>query len=546
MSTKLPPSPRLAIDTLRAHRRGILAWILGGALAMVSIAAGFHSEAGRFEGGAKGMAESMQAGVQAMRLLRWPGDRLDTLGGYLTYHNVTLFVLFLTLYAAVNGVGAVRAAEAGHSVEVILATGRTRAQLVRARALGFALVSVTIGLGLGAGLASAMMLGGEPDVAGSFAIAFAAAACAIAGYGVGAVIGQIGGTARSSSAVSALIVVVLYLYTNVWDRFGPFGALRFVSPFYYFVRCRALVPGAGFDVLSLTALLLGAALLVGVAAWLSERRDVGRALWSRPERAAGSRVRVRHPVLNRLWSATLLRERTGLSVWAVSAAAALGLMAWLEPEVIDMWDKFDITTRMLQVDPGFSAGTQYLGFISEFTAPIVAGFVVTQAAGWVSDREEGRLAMVLSTPLSRTALLRQRLITLLAGAAIVVLAALAGLFIGARIVDVDLDAAGTIRVAASALLLAVGLGAVAVWLAMWIPRYAIAALSITLGASYLLVLLVPMFDWPSWIARLSLFGATGHPYLQMPAWGGTLFLAASAVVGFTLAATVAARAEAIA
>jgi len=41
------------------------------------------------------MAASIQAGAQVMRLLRWPAERLDTLGGYLTYHNVMLFVLFL-------------------------------------------------------------------------------------------------------------------------------------------------------------------------------------------------------------------------------------------------------------------------------------------------------------------------------------------------------------------------------------------------------------------------------------------------------------------
>ncbi|MEV2226036.1 ABC transporter permease subunit [Nocardia vinacea] len=544
MSSKLPPSLLLAADTLRGHRRGVLAWMLGAIVAMTTIAAGFRSEAGRFTGGAKAMADSMEAGVQAMRLLRWPADRLDTLGGYLTYHNVTLFVLFLTLYAAVQGVRAVRGAEVGHSVELILATGRARAQLVRDRAIGFALALALIGIGTGAGLAVAMAVGGEPDLAGSFAIAFAATACAFVGYGVGAVIAQIGGTPRSSSAVAALIVVALYLYTNVWERFGPLTVVRFVSPFYFFARCRALVPGAGFDVLSLAGLLVVAVLLVGAAAWLFGHRDVESSPWVRRTRRAESIVRVQHPLLSRMWSATLLRERVALSVWSMAAAAALGLMAWLEPEVIDMWDKFDITRRMLEVEPGLSAGSQYLGFVSEFIGPIVAGFVVTQAAGWVGDLEQGRLAMLLSTPLSRTALIRQWLITLLTGATIVVVAALGGLLVGAIIVDVDLDTAGMIRVAASSLLLAAGLGAVAAWFVVWVARYAVAALAIGLGLSYLLVLLVPMFGWPSWITRLSLFGATGHPYVQIPPWGGLMFLITLAGAGFSLAAISATRAEA--
>lgn len=546
MSSKPPPSLRLAADTVRGHRRGILGWILGSAVAMTAIGAGFRSETERFAGGPRGMADSMQAGVQAMRLLRWPADRLDTLGGYLTYHNVTLLVLFLTLYAAVQGVTAVRGAEAGHSVALILATGRTRAQLVRDRALGFAMVLALIGFGIGAGLALAMAVGGEPDPAGSFAIALAAAACALAGYGLGAVLAQLAATPRSASAVAALVVVALYLYTNVWDRFGPLTILRFLSPFYYFVRCRELVPGASFDVFSLVGLLAAAAGLIGVAAWLFGRRDVGSAPWARPARHTESMVRVQHPMLNRLWSATVLRERTSLAVWSAAAAAALGLMAWLEPEVIDMWDKFDITRRMLQVDPGFSAGSQYLGFVSEFTGPIVAAYVVTQAAGWVSEREQGRLAMLLSTPLSRTALIRQRLISVLAGTSVIVVAALGGLLIGATVVDVSLDAAGTARVAASALLLAAGLGAIAAWLVAWIPRYAVAGLVITLGLSYLLALLVPMFAWPSWVTRLSLFGATGHPYLQVPPLGGLLFLMVLAAAGVVLAGASATRARATA
>ncbi|BEK93720.1 ABC transporter permease subunit [Nocardia seriolae] len=546
MSSKPPPSLRLAVDTVRGHRRGIFGWILGSAIAMTAIGAGFRSETERFAGGPKGMAESMQAGVQAMRLLLWPADRLDALGGYLTYHNVTLLVLFLTLYAAVQGVGAVRGAESGRSVELLLATGRTRAQLVRDRALGFAMVLGLIGVGVGAGLALAMAVGGDPDTAGSFAIAFAAAACAVAGYGLGAVIAQLGVTARSSSAIAALIVVALYLYTNVWDRFGPLTFLRFLSPFYYFARCRALVPGAGFDVLSLIGLLAAAAALTGIAAWLFGRRDVGNSPWARPARRAGSVVRVQRPMLHRLWSATMLRERAGLAVWSTASAAALGLMAWLEPEVIDMWDKFDITRRMLQVDPGFSAGTQYLGFVSEFTGPIVAAYVVTQAASWVNDREQGRLALLLATPMSRTALIRQRLITVLAGTIVIAAAALAGLLIGARVVDVSLDPAGLARVALSALLLAAGLGAVATWLVTWMPRYAVAGLAIVLGASYLLALVAPMFDWPAWVTRLSLFGATGHPYLEVPPVGGSLFLMVLAVAGFVLAATSASRARAIA
>ena len=146
-------------DTLRAHRWGILAWTAGSAVAMVAIAAGFASEVKRFAGGAQAMAASLQPGAQALRLLRWPAERLDTLGGYLTYHNVTLFVLALSLYAAVQGAHAVRGAEDGGVPAEILAAGRSRCGLLTDRAVGFALTLTLIGLGMGAGLAVAMTRG---------------------------------------------------------------------------------------------------------------------------------------------------------------------------------------------------------------------------------------------------------------------------------------------------------------------------------------------------------------------------------------------------
>lgn len=541
MNSNPLPSLRLVADTLRAHRRGILAWVLGGGVAMVAIGAGFRSEVARFNGGARGMADSMQPGVQAMRLLRWPADRLDTLGGYLTYHNITLLVLFLTLYGAVQGVGAVRGAEAGRSVEMLLATGLSRARLQAGRALGFAAVLAVIGLGLGLGFVAAGAAGGEPDIGGAMLTGLSCAACAFAGYGIGALAGQLGPAARSSSAVAALLVVAAYLYTNVWDRFGPLTVLRYVSPFYYFDRLRALVPGAGFDVLSFAGLLAVAVLLSAAAAWLFEYRDIGSSLGFRRAHANGQPVRVQRPVLARLWSAILVRERTGLAVWSMATAAGVGLMAWLEPEVADMWDKFDITRRMLQISPGFTAADQYFGFVSEFVSPIVAAFVITQAAGWVGDHEHGRTALLLSTPLSQAALVRHRLLALMTGVASMIAAAAAGMAVTATIIGAHVSATGILRAALTMLLFAAGLAAVAAAAVTWFPRYATTALTIVFGASYLLVLLVPMFAWPSWLTRISVFGAIGHPYLQNPPAGGIAFLAFLTVTGYLLAVTTAAR-----
>jgi ABC-2 type transport system permease protein len=194
---------------------------------MVAVAAGFASEVGRFAGGAREMAESMRPGVEAMRLLRWPADRLDTLGGYLTYHNVTLFALGLSLYAAVQGAHAVRGAEARGVLAEVLASGRSRDGVLIDRAAGFALTLAFISIGLGAGLAIAMGVGGEPDIGGSFISGFAVGLCAFAGYAVGVLVAQLTPSARSGTGIAALLLTGLYLLTNVADEVGPLGIVRY-------------------------------------------------------------------------------------------------------------------------------------------------------------------------------------------------------------------------------------------------------------------------------------------------------------------------------
>lgn len=542
MSSRTVHSLPLIADTIRAHRRSAIAWILGGSAAMYVIALGFTSEVAGFEGGAKAMAASLEAGAQAMRLLRWPPERLDTLGGYVAYHNVTLFVFFLSLYAAVKGVGDVRGAEARGSLDVILSTGRSRASVLRDRAVGFGVVLATISLGIGVGLAVSMAAGGEPDLSGSILTGIACGTTAMVAYGIGALVSQLTGTARSASAVTALMVTGLYLLANVGGQLGPVRAVRFLSPFSLFSESRPLVPGQGFSVYATLALVtMGVALLM-MAAWAFDRRDVGAALWRRAPKPTKRLTRVQRPALRSLWSAMLVRERTSLVVWSAASAAGLGLMAWLEPSVVDVWDKLSFTRNMMEIDPTFSVSDQYLSFAGEMITPIVAAFVIAQAAGWVADLDQGRVEIILAGPVSWPGLIRQRLVALLVGVAVVVAGAMAGLVVGATAVGADLNWLGLLRLAATAFLLAAGLGALAALFVAWLRGgAAVTALALLVGGSYLLVVLVQLFGWPEWVTRVTVFGAFGHPYLEVPGVDGLAFLVALTAIAGVLAASVARR-----
>ncbi|WP_041781963.1 ABC transporter permease subunit [Mycolicibacterium chubuense] len=538
----MSPAQRLIADTIRERRRGAIIWILGGAAVMVVMALALESELARFEGGREALAASVQAGAEAMRLLRWPAERLDTLGGYITYHNVTLFAYFLSVYALVQGCRAIRGAETTQVLEPVLATGRPRTAVLLERAIGFGIVLLTIAVGLGAGLTLAMAMGGEPNAVGSFLTAVACGICAFVAYALGVAVSQLIGTARSAAGVVALAVTVLYLLTNIWDRIGALGVIRFVSPFYYFGQSRALVPGHGFSISAAVTSLAMSVALLGLAAWAFERRDVGAPLWVRRPGPLALPTRVQRPALRRLWSAILLRERTGLLVWVISAGFGMGLMAWLEPNVIDVWSKFGFTKNLSAIDPRFSPTDQYLSFAAEILAPILAALVVTRAAAWIADLDQGRVEIILSTPLSWARLVAQRLIALLVEAALVIVGAVAGLVIVAVAVGANVRIVGVLRLAATTYLLAVALGALAALLVAWLrTNVAVTAMSILFGASYVFLLLVLLFGWPDWLAKLSLFGAIGHPYLRAPPVEGLVFLAVLAIVSAAAAAAVAQR-----
>ncbi len=536
----------LAVDTLRSHRVGAAVWVLGGSVTMYVMALALAHEMSRFPGGPKALAESVRAGAEAMRPLRWPADRLDTLGGYLTYHNITLFAFFLSVYAAVQGARAVRGAEDRHSLEQVLATGRSRPAVIRDVTTGFGVTMGLIVLGLGFGVAASMAAGGEPDLGGSLITMLASGLCAMVAYALGLLMSQVTATSRTAAGVTSLVLAVLYVGTNVWDEIGPFGAVRFVSPFHYANSSRALVPGYGLDLSSTAVLVAMTAVLLGLATWAFARRDYASTLWSHPRARRAGRavrpVRVQRPMLGSVWTASLLRGRVGLIAWSAAAAAYSALLASLTPTVMDAWAAFDFFGGVAGGEAGIPPETQYLSLGAEIITPVIAAYLITQAAGWVADLDQGRVEAILATPISWSRLVWERLLAAVAGVFAITAAALGGLAVGAAAVGAGLDWQGLGRTALGCVLLGAAIAALAALVvAMFRTGIAVTVLAAFVGASYLLGLVVALFGWPDWINRLTVFGAFGHPYLEWPPVSGTLVLLALAVGGGLLGAAVAER-----
>ena len=523
---------------------------------MFGTAAALATEMDDFPGGQQALAASVAAGAEALRPLRWPAERMDTLGGYLTYHNVTLYWYFLAIYGVVQGSRAIRGGEERGSLEEVLATGHTRVAVVRDRAAGFALIMAAISLGLGLSVAAGLAVGDEPDLGGSLITMGTCGLVALVGYCLGVLLSQLVGTARAASGIGALLVSGLYVATNVGDSLGPFAAVRYVSPFHYANRSRALVPGYGLDLGATVVLLVLALAMLGLAAWAFNGRDLGARFTFRPDRArplvapasspesvpASHPARIPRRMLGAVWSATLRRGWLGLLVWALGAAGLTAMMAGLQPAVMDVWDSFGFLSAVTGASGSASMEDSYWSFAGELISPVIAAYVITQASGWVADLAQGRVEMTLAGPVSWTMLVRGRLVATTVGVACIIVGALIGLTMGATAVGGSVGLAGMARLLVTGVLLGAALGAVAaIAVAVMRRTAAVTTLAILAGASYLLAYLVPIFGWPDWLNRLSVFWVFGHPYLEWIPVANLLILLGLAIPGSIVAAALAER-----
>ncbi|MGN6576050.1 MAG: ABC transporter permease subunit [Nocardioides sp.] len=517
---------------------------MGAGLFQFTMALALEKEMNDFPGGPRALAATIGPSAEAMRIMRWPAERLDTVGGYLTYHNVILLNLAFAVYGAVLGARAVRGAEEGHAAEELLATGVSRTALVRARAIGFAATALMISLAVGAATAAGLAVAGVPDAPGALVTLLTSGLVAVVGFALALAVSQLLPGSRSAAGLTSAALVGLYIVTNLEGELGALSGLRWLSPFHYANLSRALVPGHGLDLLGTLVLLAMAAGLLWVGAVGFERRDYAAALWVRHRDNQGPAehaTRVPTRLLGSVWTASLRRGALGLLAWAAGGAALTGIFAALQPAVVDVWTGLDYLTALLG---GANADVEdlYWAFLGEMLAPLIAAFVIVRASGWVADLAQGRVEMLLTTPVSWSRLVVERTVALVVGVLVITVTAIISLVVIGLGVGSSFDARGLVRLTVTCLLFGAALGGVAALVVAWVRRAAaVTTLAAVVAASYLLTLLTALFGWPEWLNRLSVFWAFGHPYLEWPPTSAVVVLLTAGLAGTALAARVAER-----
>ncbi len=531
-----------------SHRWGALSWVVGTGAFLTYFGFGYQASVRSFKGGAPSFGLAASAVADAMRPISGPAQRLDTYGGYVTYHNASYVVLLLSLWAVIQGARAIRGWEERGGIELWLATGRRRWMVVRDQWVGFliplAVIAAGVAIGYGAGAAVAQ----DANWGGAIAVAVETALVAATFFGLGMLVSQLTGTSRAGAGLTTIGMVGLYLLANMAPDLGWFAWLRFLSPFFYFQQSRALVPGHSVDIVSTTLLVLTATTAVVISAALFERRDLGSRLWQSRAKveAVTRRVRIRAPWLRDAWIADLRLEWVSIALWALASGAFMVMMVAVARNVSSVWEQSELIRQLFARIPGTTFVDQYMSYMTILAALAPVAFVVAEASRWVGDLNEGRTEAQLSVFGSRSRVVLEWAASATAGIIVVTLAVIAGSIVGGAVAGVDLRADSLVRTAAAAILLGSAICGVAL-LAVVVFRsgVAVGGLGGLLGLGFFVSILAPLFNWPEWVARLSPFDAFGTPYVSVPRPSGLALLACLAVVGTGAALLVARQRSAL-
>lgn len=516
----------LLLASLREKRITALVWIIGGSLAMYFEAIAIAAELHDFPGGGAALAQSIYPSIEGMRIIRWPADRLDTLGGYLAYHNVVLFNFFLAIFAAVQGSRTVRYLEQTRDIEFYLATGVSRIRFLWVRSLAFYITLIVISSALGLSTALAMSVSGEPNFYGSVITLLAGGICVSIFFAIALLISQFTKASRSASGITVIVITVIYAIGNIADKYVWLSWFKSLSPFYYANLSRPLIVGFNTNYPSWILMLSLGFALIGISGIAFNQRDIEGVMFHRAPQTT-LRYRRRRPefVPTTLTGDILWRQRVVLTAWTLAIASFMGLFVSLMNGVVEVWAKFSFLEQFTSMGFGKTPTEQFLALIYEVIPIFVAAFIIYQASAWTIDFIQGRTALFLSTPISNQRLIISRVCASVISSFLIAAGAILVIILGSQLQGAVFDQTATTRFLLINLLFASALTSLCVLLvAILRQRSVTQILSLYIGTSWIVIFMAPYLGWPKWVTNLSIFDALGHPYIDYPSNSRILFL----------------------
>ena len=528
---------------LRSHRTGIIAWGAGLAISITVTAAAYPVAAKAAGQTVAEMGRVAQTIGGSLAFLTGPLDRLDTIAGYVSYKVFPMTTVLLAIYAALMGAQVLRGAEAKGLFDLWFATGHTRAAIARDRILAFLtalsviLVCIYIGTVLG-GVAT-----GESMVSGAVGQCFAVGLVALFAFALSFLLSQFFVTTRTPSAITSAFLVATYFLANIYQSLGPLRFLHVLSPFYWYLQMRTLIPGHQFDAVAMLVLLMTSLIMVAAGLRLSLSRDATGVTISAVERTHPPDYAFRPSRLARrtLWMNWIAEQPVALISWCLGIGLFAFVEAGLVPSALRLISQVQGPLRKLIASSGGVASPDtYLSLLMTFSALLVAGFTVFQVARWAGDATAQRNDAIFTHPVSMVGFVASRMLSMILLVACVSLAAIAGTWAGSAAGGYSIHWDGLARVFGDTVLFGFGVGGLGLLLVTaFRSGTATGVFGGFLVLSYFLDLLVSLFSWPSWVLRASVFhsfnAGLDAPYLAVPALADILLLAIMGIVGATAA-----------
>ena len=508
--------------SLRERRTTVFAWLISGFLAMYFEAIAIAAELRDYPGGAVALSKSIMPTIEGMRIIRWPADRLDTLGGYLAYHNIVLFNYFLALFAATQGARLIRHLEENQNVNLYLSTGLSRSRMMNIRVLSYFLSQILISLGLGAGTAFALAASNEPNTQGALITLLAGGICIFPFFALGVFISQFVISSRNATGIAAIFVTTIYLLDNISGKYGWLHWVSYLSPFHYANLTRPVIPGFGSNYWSWLMMVFVGLLIIQASIYLLSKRDIGAKSLGRVERVKVKKI---SSVKSKLSYAPksvvgdlLWRQRYGLMAWVITSAAFIALFISMMSGIIDIWEKFAFLQQFSASGFGDTPEQQYLAMVYEVMPPFLAAYLLMQSSKWSNDLGQGRVQLFLATPLSWSGLILRRFLAAFLGAQLLIVSSILVVIVGSKIQGVDVYSDAVIRVYVMANLFVLAFSGInALIVSIMRAKNVSIVLSIYVGAAWMIGFMAPYLKWPHWLVRLSIFDAFGHPFIAWPA-----------------------------
>jgi ABC-2 type transport system permease protein len=507
--------------TLRDYWVAILSWGLGLALF-----------------GAIDFAESTPTTIATFGslapLFRFLGDpyQIQTPEGFITWRIMELFVpLAISFWPILAGARLVRGEEERGSIDVMLATPRSRTHLVLSKLSALLIALILIGLLFSLGLiAGQARLEGHANEIRALLAGLNLSLLAFF-FGCLALLFSQFTTSRAVAAgwVSGLLVLSVLL--DSVGRLLPGSWVQYLSPFYYYNLNRPLIPS--FPDRSLAAWLLAglAVLFAGASLILFARRDIGGVAFSwmgkhetGTNHALRSLNQAEHALSTRNVSLqTLHRDGWSAFWWELGVVFVCAYCMIIALSTQQAFYRLTQETPLLQqlfFDTPINTNAAMLGtFLFTFMPALVVAFALTLALKWSADLENGRLEVLFSTPQSRGKVLLARfganVLMVLLAPILIWLAVLIGAQLAHLAVNQDRIFAASFNMFPMGLI-TIGL----VYALAGRVRYAalVSLLSAYIVLSYMEELFEGSITMPAWLMNLSVFHLYGNPVFLGVNW----------------------------